>query len=407
MPPITVVGIGEDGLDGLSPAARALVDGAEVLVGGGRHLAKVPDHAAKRLDWSGGFGAGLDLIRARAGRRIVVLASGDPLYFGVGATLIRHFGAASVLVVPAPGSVSLACARLGWSIPDVAVVTIHGRPKESLIPHLAPGVRVVALSQDGDSPAEVARLLTEAGFGPSAMAVLEHLGGAKEHRVDGVAGAWDAPRCADLNIIAIDCALAPGARALTRRAGLPDDAFEHDGQITKREIRALTLSSLAPLPGQTLWDLGAGSGSVAIEWMRAHRSNRAVAVERDADRAARIARNAARLGVPGLEIETRDILDALHRLDGAPDAVFVGGAVGWAGVLAGAWDRLVPGGRMAANAVTAEGAAALTDMHRNHGGELIRIQLDRSVNKDNDMTVFESAHPLTHWTAQKPAEGDA
>jgi len=403
-PLISVIGIGEDGLVGLSPAARALVDGAEVLIGGERHLDKAPDVNAQRLDWSAGFAATLDEIEVRLGQRIVVLASGDPLHFGVGATLIRRFGAERVLVLPAPGAVSLACARMGWSIPDTTVVTIHGRPIENLNLHLVPDARLVVLARDGDSPAEVAKLLTDKGFGPSRITVLEHIGGEREKRIEGVAATWTTVKCADLSMLAIECIAGPDARPLSRLAGLPDDAFEHDGQLTKREVRAVTLARLGPLPGEVLWDVGAGAGSIGIEWMRADRSCRAVAVERDPDRAVRIAHNAHALGVPYLKIEQADALAALQNLDGHPDAVFIGGGVGAPTLLDAAWVRLKPGGRLVANAVTVEGAAELVKMKQAHGGALIQISISREDNKLNSLTLFQPMRTVTQYLAYKPLE---
>lgn len=401
---ITVIGIGEDGLDGLSPAARALLNGAEVLIGGERHLDKAPDVQAERLDWSAGFTATLDQIEARFSQRIVVLASGDPLHFGVGATLIRRFGTERVFVLPAPGAVSLACARMGWSVPDIQVVTIHGRPLENLNLHLAPNARLVVLARDGDSPAEVARLLTAKGFGSSRLTVLEHLGGALEQRLEGVAQAWSTDTCADLCTLAIQCIAGSNARPLSRLAGLPDDAFEHDGQLTKREVRAVTLARLAPLPGEVLWDVGAGAGSIGIEWMRADRSCRAVAIERDPDRAARIARNAHALGVPCLKVEQAEALVALSSLEGAPDAVFVGGGVGAPGLLDTAWARLKPGGRLVANAVTVEGAAELANMKQAHSGDLIQISIAHQDNKISSLTLLNPMRTVTQYLAIKPAE---
>jgi precorrin-6Y C5,15-methyltransferase (decarboxylating) len=404
---ITVIGIGDDGLKGLTPTAKALVDGAEVLIGGERHLAKAPDVEAERFDWSSGFDATLDKMAERSDKRIVVLASGDPLYFGVGATLIRRFGAKNVFVLPAPGSVSLACARMGWSVPDVQVVTIHGRALQNLNLHLTPGARLIVLSRDGDSPTEVAELLTAKGFGPSRMSVLERLGGADEARHDGVAENWPNETRAQLNIITLDCVGGPNAKPLSRLAGLPDDAFEHDGQLTKREVRAVTLAHLAPLPGEVLWDVGAGAGSISIEWMRADRSCSAVAIERDGDRAARIARNANALGVPRLKIDCADAGDALVSLTGIPDAVFIGGGVGVPGLLLKAWNRLKPGGRLVANAVTAEGAGELLKMKQVHGGELIQIAIARNENKTNSITLFENMRTVTQYCALKPLERKA
>lgn len=401
---ITVIGIGEDGLEGVSPVARALVDGAEVLVGGERHLDKASDITAERIDWSAGFDATMDQIEARFGKRIVVLASGDPSHFGVGTTLIRRFGADQVVVLPAPGAISLACARMGWSVPDVTVVTIHGRALENLNLHLAPGARLVVLARDGDSPKEVADLLTTRGFGPSTLTVLEHMGGADENRIEGVAQNWSAEKCADLCTLAVECIPGPDARPLSRLAGLPDEAFEHDGQLTKREVRAVTLARLGPLPGETLWDVGAGAGSISIEWMRADVSCSAIAIERDPDRAARIARNAANLGVPRLKIEQAEALEALKSLEGTPDVVFIGGGVGHPGLVQAAWDRLKPGGRMVANAVTVEGAAELAKMKQNHGGDLIQVSVSRQGDRVSSVTLFEPMRTVTQYMAIKPLE---
>lgn len=376
-PWIDVVGFGEDGVDGLSPAARVLVETAEVLVGGARHLAKVAGSEAERIDWGEGFDEALDRLAERKGRRITVLASGDPFDYGVAKTLARRFGAEAMTVVPIPGSLSLACARLGWSRPDVETLTVHGRPLETIVGHLAPGLRLLMLSRDGETPARVARLLCEHGYGPSPMTVLEHLGGEDERRLDGVAEDWPHPRAADLNVLAVECRPGPGVRILSRGPGLPDDAFEHDGQLTKREVRAATLARLMPLPGQVLWDLGAGSGAVAIEWMRAERSALAVAVERRAQRCAVIARNALRLGVPRLEVVEGEVPGILATLAPPPDAIFAGGGISRDGMLEACWNALPAGGRLVANAVTVEAERRLFDVHHRYGGDMTRLAISR------------------------------
>jgi precorrin-6Y C5,15-methyltransferase (decarboxylating) len=393
---IVVVGIGEDGLAGLTLRARQAIAETQVLAGGARHLGLVQDFAGARVDWSQGIEAGLDAIAEHVdgGRSVVVLASGDPLYFGVAKNVIERFGANAVRVLPAPGAVSLTCAAMGWSQPDVQVLTVHGRPLQWVHLYLIPGVRLVVLSQDGDTPSQMAELLTERGFGLSRMTVLEHLGGAAERRLDGVAGVWAHARAADLNTVAIEAIADATARPLSRLAGLPDDAFDHDGQLTKRAVRAVTLSSLAPLPGETLWDLGAGAGSISIEWLRADERCLAVAVERDPLRAERIKANAARLGVPRLKVIVGDSLEALDGLRGAPDAVFVGGGVSSLSLLDAAWKRLRPGGRLAANAVTDAGASALEQFQGRHGGERFVI-------------AIEDKAPITHFVNVKPMEPKA
>ena len=372
-----MIGIGEDGLAGLAPAGRALVETAEVLVGGARHLGMVPEGSAERLLWERPFDRTIDAITARRGRNVAVLASGDPLWYGVGVILIRRFPPEETTIVPQPSAFSLAAARLGWPIADCAMITLHGRPLDTVRLHLAPGRRVLALSENGDTPRAVARLLTGLGWGPSRLTVFAHLGGTREAVVEEDAQSWGDRRVADLNTIAIACRAAPGGRALPLLAGLPDDAFEHDGQLTKREVRAATLAALAPLPGETLWDVGAGCGSIAIEWLRAGESRLAVAVERSPSRAAVIARNATSLGVPGLRIVAGAAPEALDGLP-VPDAVFVGGGIGKPGLLPLLWARLRPGGRLVANAVTAEGEARLLDWHTSHGGALTRIAVSRA-----------------------------
>ena len=374
---LAVVGIGEDGLGGLSGAARALVEGAELLVGGERHLALVPEGKAERLVWRQPLGDTIELIAARRGQRVVVLASGDPLCYGVGATLQRQFPAAEMLVLPQPSAFSLAAARLVWPLDGCVTLSLHNRPLEALRLHVAPGMRILALTTDGDTPVQVAELLAKSGWGPSAMTVFAHMGGERERRIDATAESWPLGRVAALNTLAIECRPGPAARPLSRLAGLPDDAFEHDGQITKREIRAASLAALAPLPGELLWDVGAGSGSIAIEWLRTSRAARAIAIERDAMRSAVIARNAAALGVPDLRIVQGAAPAALAGLP-APDAIFLGGSVGDGVLWETLWRALKPGGRLVANAVTVEGEAQLGRWHARHGGELTRLAISRA-----------------------------
>jgi precorrin-6Y C5,15-methyltransferase (decarboxylating) len=291
--------------------------------------------------------------------------------------LARRFSPEEMTIVPQPSAFSLAAARLGWPIADCAMITLHGRPLDTLRLHLAPGRRVVALSADGNSPAAVARLLTVLGWGPSRLTVFSHMSGTNELVVEETAQSWGDRRTADLNTIAIACHQARGTRALPLLAGLPDDAFEHDGQLTKREVRAATLAALSPLPGETLWDVGAGCGSIAIEWLRAGEGRSAIAIERSPVRTAVIARNAASLGVPGLGILAGAAPEVVEGLP-PPDAIFVGGGVGQAGLLPSLWAKLRPGGRLVANVVSAEGEAALLDWHANHGGALTRIAVSRA-----------------------------
>ncbi len=376
-PWLSIVGLGEDGLAGLSPAACALIESAEVLVGGERHLAMVPEDGRERLAWSQPFGHRVEEIAGRRGQRICVLASGDPMSYGIGATLARHVPAREMTVVPAPSAFSLAAARLGWSLQEVETLTLHGRPLELLHPYVQPGARLLILSEGGETPARVARLLCARGYGESRLAVLEHMGGVREQALEDTAADWAERETADLNTIAIDCIAGPEASLLPRTPGLPDAAFRNDGQLTKREVRAATLAALAPVPGQRLWDVGAGCGSIAIEWMRAAPRARAIAIERNRDRLALIADNAAALGTPTLEIVAGEAPGVLTRL-APPDAVFLGGGATREGLLEACWQALGPGGRLVANAVTLEGEQALVSWRGQVGGTLTRIAVSRA-----------------------------
>jgi precorrin-6Y C5,15-methyltransferase (decarboxylating) len=374
---LSVIGIGEDGVEGLSGAARALVQSAELLVGGERHLAMVLESGAERMAWRQPLVGTLEEIAERSGKRVVVLASGDPLWYGVAGTLARRFSPEEMLVLPQPSAFSLAAARLAWPLEECVTLSLHARPLATLRLHLVPGARLLALTADGDTPVQVAELLRDAGWGPSAITVFAHMGGARERRIDGTAEHWPLGRIAALNTLAVECRPGPGARPLSRLAGLPDDAFENDGKLTKRAVRAAVLAALAPLPGELLWDIGAGGGSIAIEWLRASRALSAIAIERDAARSAMMARNAAALGVPELRIVQGAAPDALRDLP-PPDAVFLGGGVVEPKLFDAAWQALKPGGRLVANAITLEAEMQLLARHAALGGELTRLSVSRA-----------------------------
>ena len=403
---LSIVGLGEDGWDGLSPAARALVEGAELVVGGARHLSLVPEMSGQeRMAWPSPLPDAYPALLERRGRRVCVLASGDPSWYGIGATLTRLVPADEMLAVPAPSAFSLAAARMGWPLQDCTTLTVHGRPLELVIPHLQPGARLLILSWDGTTPAKLAALLRARGFGPSRLTALEAMGGPRERHAassaeDWAAESWTEEGVADLNTLAVECAATPGARILPRTPGLPDDWFEHDGQITKREIRAVTLSWLAPRHGELLWDIGAGSGSIGVEWMLSDPANRAIAVEHKADRAARIPANAAAFGVPGLELVRGKAPEALSGLP-APDAVFIGGGLTNDGVLDACWSALKPGGRIVANAVTLESEAMLIATHKRLGGQLSQIAVSRAA-PIGGFTGWRPLMPVTLWLAEKP-----
>jgi precorrin-6Y C5,15-methyltransferase (decarboxylating) len=398
---LSVIGIGEDGLAGLSPAARVLVETAEIVVGGARHLAMLPEGQAERLEWRRPLAATLDDISARRERRVTVLASGDPLWFGVATLLVRHFPREEMTILPQPSAFSLAAARLGWPLAECLCLTLHGWPLDTLRLHLAPRQRLLLLSHDGKTPGRVARLLVGSGWGPSRLSAFAHLGGAREESRHGTAADWGDEPSADLNTIAIQCAALPGTRALSRAAGLPDDAFEHDGQLTKREVRAVTLARLSPLPGEVLWDIGAGCGSIGIEWLRASERAAAVAVERDAARAASIARNAAALGVPGLQIVAGAAPGALAGLP-QPDAIFLGGGIANPHLLPALWAALRPGGRLVANVVSIAGERAVLDWQARHGGELARIAVSRAAPLGS-RNAWRPLLPVVQLVAAKPS----
>ncbi|KRA55868.1 bifunctional cobalt-precorrin-7 (C(5))-methyltransferase/cobalt-precorrin-6B (C(15))-methyltransferase [Devosia sp. Root635] len=391
---LSIVGIGEDGLPGLGTAARTAIANAEHVFGGTRHL----DLAASAISgeahpWPTPFS--IEPILALRNRKVCVLASGDPFHHGVGATLARHIDASQMQVFPQPSSFSLAAARLGWPLQDVLTLSLHGRPLDLIRPHLHPGARILALTSDEHGPAALAKLLTEAGFGISIVTVLEALGGPSETVRTNVAMSFALTDINKLNICAISVVALPGARILPLTPGRDDALFEHDGQITKREIRALTLSALAPRRGELLWDIGAGSGSVAIEWMLADPSLAAIAVEADPTRAARISRNASAFGTPGLKLVIGTAPNALAGLE-PPHAIFIGGGGSAPGLLDAAITALRPGGRLVANAVTLEMEAILLAQHAERGGTLTRLSVDRA-ESIGSKTGWKPARPITQW----------
>ncbi|SDG84111.1 precorrin-6y C5,15-methyltransferase (decarboxylating) subunit CbiE [Pseudomonas abietaniphila] len=398
-PWLTVVGIGEDGYKGLGKNARHALLGARQVFGSSRQLDLLPPCIqAERRQWPSPFS--LQPVLEQHGEAVCVIASGDPMLFGVGVSLSRHVPIEQMRVIPAPSSYSLAAARLGWALQDVVTLSVVARPLAALNAQLHNGLRLLVLSNDGSSPAAIAALLRERGFGPSRMTVLEHLGGASERRIDGVASEWSNPEIAALNLVAIDCRAEPNTLRLSPLGGLPDDAFRHDGQLTKRDVRAITLARLAPVPGELLWDVGAGCGSISIEWMRAHPTCRAVAIESNEDRQQLIEFNRDALGVPGLQLVRGRAPDALEGLE-PPDAIFIGGGVTRAGVLDSCWQQLRSGGRLVANAVTLQSEAMLVNWREQHGGDLTRIHLAHA-KPLGEFDTWRQALPITLLEAIKP-----
>jgi precorrin-6Y C5,15-methyltransferase (decarboxylating) len=398
---LSIVGIGEDGVDGLSAAARGLISDAAIVFGGRRHLAlAAPLIRGAARAWPSPFNGAADEVSRHRGRQVCVLASGDPFHYGVGAVLAQRIDPREMIVLPAPSAFSLAAARLGWSLPDTVLLSLHGRSLDLVRPHLQPGVRILVLTSGADGPAALALLLTQSGFGQSRLTILEALGGPHERVRSTSAAAFAFDPVHALNIVAIEVDAGLDARILPRAAGIPDELLEHDGQISKREVRALVLSSLAPRRGELLWDIGSGSGSVAIEWMLSDPTMRAIAIERRDDRAARIVRNAAACGVPALKVIVAAAPAALGGLT-PPDAIFIGGGASEPGVLDAAARALRPRGRLVVNAVTLETETLLLGQHRILGGELRRLALSRA-EPLGEKIAWRAAMPVTQWTWVKP-----
>ncbi|MFF2550031.1 precorrin-6y C5,15-methyltransferase (decarboxylating) subunit CbiE [Nocardia sp. NPDC058058] len=400
--PITVAGIGADGWDGLGgPARRAIAD-AQVLFGSDRQLALIPaaECAAQRVAWPSPLVPALPgLLNQYAGLRVCVLASGDPMFYGIGVTLERLVGAAALRVLPQPSSVSLACARLGWNLAQTPVVSVVGRRVETVLPELSDGRRILVLSEDEHTPARLAELLSRNGFGDSHLTVLEQLGGPAELLATGTAANWQRPVGDPLNIVAIDCIADRTAARLTRLPGLPDAVYAGDGQLTKSEIRALTLAALAPAPGELLWDIGGGSGTIAIEWCRTHPACRARTFERVESRRKQIIENAAALGVPVIEVHGAAPESFADLSD--PDAIFLGGGLTQDGMFDSCWNRLSRGGRLVANSVTVESDALLTALAAEYGGALRKFQVYRAESLGG-FTAWRPQLPVTQWSVVKP-----
>ncbi len=400
-PWLHIVGLGASGMDSLAPATRALVEAAEILVGAPRHHALTAEvSGAERLDWPVPFDALIESLRAHRGRRLVVLATGDPLWFSVGARIGREIPPGEIVYHPQLSAFQLAAARLGWSLADAEALTAHGRPPEQILPFLAPGARLLVLTADGETPAQLARLLVDRGYGQSQLTVLSDLGAADEAIATAPATGWVRRSAPALNTVAIECHADAGAQMQPRVPGLPDEVFEHDGQMTKREVRAVTLSRLMPHRGAVLWDIGAGCGSVGIEWMRAARDAIAIGIEPDAGRRSLAAVNALALGVPKLELRAGTAPKALEGLP-VPDAVFIGGGL-TSEVAHAALSALAPLGRLVANAVTVQSETLLAQLHARHGGSLVRLSVARACPIGGaGLMAWDPAMPVTQWSLVK------
>ncbi len=398
---LSIVGIGEDGVEGLSSVAAQLIRSAELVVGGARHLELASELIrGRRLAWPSPITDAFPEIERHRGRAVAILASGDPFHFGVGKQIAAFVQADEFICLPQPSAFSLAAARMGWPLQDVSLVTLHGRALNGIIRHLQPGARILALSWDSATPRKLSELLTTHRMGQSRMTVLEAMSGARERIRHATASNFDIEEIQPLNTIAIEMVAELEAIIIPLSPGLDDDFFEHDGQLTKREVRAVTLSSLQPLQGQLLWDIGLGAGSVAIEWLLRHPSLRAIGIEARSDRAGRAARNATALGAPELEIVQGRAPEALAGL-ARPDAVFIGGGMMDDGVFDAAWSALKSGGRLVANAVSLETETRLAGYFQHFGGDLVRLQVARA-DRVGAMSGWRPAMPVTQWRVRKP-----
>jgi precorrin-6B C5,15-methyltransferase / cobalt-precorrin-6B C5,C15-methyltransferase len=341
-------------------------------------LAMLPtDDPREKIIWSSPISTSIDEILQHRGRLVCVLASGDPMCFGIGVTLTRKISTDEMTVIPAPSSFSLACARMGWSLTSVEILSLNSRPPALLQTYIYPTARLLILSEGKETPGIVADILTKRGFGSTKITVLERMGGSQEKIVTGIAHSWTQTEIAELNTIAVECIADTGVLPLPRIPGLPDEAYHHDGQLTKREVRAITLAALAPTPGQLLWDVGAGCGSISIEWMRTHPMNQAIAIEQNSNRLEYLTNNAASLGTPNLQIILGKAPTALKGLP-QPDAIFIGGGATAEGIFEACWSALAKGGRLVVNAVTIESEQKLLQWHNQIGGELIRVAVQRA-----------------------------
>ncbi len=397
---LTIIGMGEEGFDGLSALAKRILQDTDVVVGSDRLLAHLPASKAERMEWPQPFSKVVQQIKPLRGRKTVILATGDPMNYGVARKLLEFIPFSEMAVIPHLSAFSLAASRLGWSIPDCDTLTLHGRDAANIEAFIQPGARLIVLTADATTIPEVARRLVARGFENSVITVLENMGGERETMSRHIASNLVTADFSDLNTLGIACIAGSEAQIWSRLAGLPDDAFMHDGQLTKREVRAATLSALAPAPDQLLWDIGAGCGSIGIEWMRSTRGCEAIAFEHNTERLSMIAHNADRLGTPRLKIVAGTVPGSLAGVKD-PDAVFIGGGVGIPGVFETAWEKLKSRGRMVANVVTIEGEMHLYDLHEKHGGELVRLDISHLAS----VGPYRALRPrmaVTQWRGLKP-----
>lgn len=396
---LNIIGIGEDGWEGLSAKSHQLIESAEHIIGSTRTLAMLPATKATRHEWPQPFSAVVEQLKPLQGQPTVILATGDPMNYGVARKLLEFIPKSEMNITSHLSAFSLAASRMGWSLPDCDCFTIHGRPAANVEVFIQPGAKLLVLTQDETSIAEVCRRLVSRGFENSKVSVLENLNGLTERITTFTADAIPKIEWSPLNTLAIHCIASPHAKIWSRVAGLPAEAFIHDGKITKREVRAATLAALVPCPDQLLWDVGAGSGSVGIEWMRSTRGCEAIAIDPLADRRAMIATNADQLGTPRLKIISGVAPHALEGLP-APDAIFIGGGIDHDGVFETCWAALKAGGNLVVNAVTLEGDRKLITLQELHGGDLVRIDVS-TLTHVGDLRALRPRMSVLQWRIRK------
>lgn len=396
-PWLTLIGLGEDG--SFSSAARTGLDTAEIVYGSARHFELVSSVSAEKRFWPSPFSQVFEDLKALKGRSVAVLATGDPQWYGIGSSLARYVQPGEMTVFPAPSAFQLAASRLGWAVQACECLSVHGRPIDLLRSYLYPGARLLVLTSNGRTPHEVAALLADEGYGQSQITALEHLGGEKERQISGIAESWSQD-VADFHTLAIETRPDPGTRFRSRVPGLADDVFRHDGKMTKQEVRAITLAALKPFPGALLWDVGAGCGSVAIEWLRAADRTTAIGLEPNEDRRLMAAGNAAALGVPHLDLRDVAAPEGLEGLP-SPDAIFIGGGLTAGGMIDQCLNALKTGGTLVANAVTLESETVLLSAYHQNGGDLKRLSVQRA-GAVGGLTGWRPAMPVTQWSYSKP-----
>lgn len=420
-PWLYLIGMGADGLDGLSVQARQYLEEADVLVSSARLFSLMPEDGRPRIHWASPLRGTLPAINAHKGKTVAVIATGDPLCYGVGSWLLTKFSLEDMVIIPGTSAFALACARMGWAQQKTKLITLHGRDDSTIRDVIAPNQNIVVLSENASTPKIVSDQLQKMGFGTSSMTVFTHMDGPGEQRFDAVADqatktfdkAFEDDDAHDLNAIAISCVASSGARVLSRAAGLPDDAFAPFGKMTKRELRALAIAKLAPQVGDVLWDVGAGSGSVSVEFLRLAPGGVAHTFDTDANAQAYQLENAQNFGLPNLMMSCRNAMPLSS--DGLvvprPDALFLGGGIDQ-DVIRAAMEHLKAGGRLVAHAVTIESEVHLMTAFEQYGGSLTRISIARSeaikkqtdANSGHEFHGFKPAMTVTQWAFQKETD---